>query len=239
MVALLLQNKLGEILSHSHIDCLPLMFLTAECYLFWWHPYLWQEHSWIAAIPQMEEEEALQVTWALISQTENGHLDIHSYMRSKRSWIKSFISPVIDKHPEENGISGKRKEAALYWVCMWLWSLRRTTRARLPWPFPLGQATLFILVPLQGIIAWCSFLTLSPWREARGDCGFCEGCSVAEVRSFVEIRQKTWVVWAGEVLLPFSAPEQGEQYEITGIFQGLFPLCFVLFAKGGREPCGS
>lgn len=75
---------------------------------------MWQEHSWKAAIPQMEEEEACQVTWALISQTEDGHLDIHSCMRSKWSWIKSFICPVIDKHPEENGISGKRKEAALY-----------------------------------------------------------------------------------------------------------------------------
>lgn len=100
---------------------------------------MWQEHSWKAAIPQMEEEEACQVTWALISQTEDGHLDIHSCMRSKWSWIKSFICPVIDKHPEENGISGKRKEAALYWVCMWLGSLRRATRAGLPWPFPLDK----------------------------------------------------------------------------------------------------
>lgn len=43
---------------------------------------------------------------------------------------------------------------------------------------------------------------------------------------------KPWVVWAGESLLLFSEPEQGEQYKITGILHGLFPLCFVLFAKG-------
>lgn len=51
--------------------------------------------------------------------------------------------------------------------------------------------------------------------------------------------QKLWVVWAGEGLLPFSAPELSEQYKITTIFQGLFPLCSALFAKGDREPHGS
>lgn len=118
LFALFLQNKLGKILFHSHIDCLPQVFPTVEGYLSWWHPHLWQEYSWIAAIPQMQEEEACQVTWALISQTEDGQLGIHLCMRSKLSWIKSFVCPVIDKHPEENGISGKRKEAALYWVYM-------------------------------------------------------------------------------------------------------------------------
>lgn len=52
-------------------------------------------------------------------------------------------------------------------------------------------------------------------------------------------RQNTWAVWAGEILLPFSAPELGELDKSTGIFQGLFPLFFVLFAKEDREPCGS
>lgn len=51
--------------------------------------------------------------------------------------------------------------------------------------------------------------------------------------------QKPWVVWTGEGLLPFSAPELGEQSKITSIFQWLFPLCFVLFAKGDREPHAS
>lgn len=66
----------------------------------------------------MQEEEDCRVTWALISKTEDGQLDIHSCMRSKSSWVKSFICPVIDKHAEENGVSGKRKEAAPYQVCM-------------------------------------------------------------------------------------------------------------------------
>lgn len=118
LFALFLQNKLGKILFHSHTDCLPPTFLTGEGYLFWWHPYLCQEHSWIVAIPQMQEEEACQVPWALISQAEDGQLDIHSCMRSKLSWIKPLACPVTDKHPEENGISGKRKDAALNWECV-------------------------------------------------------------------------------------------------------------------------
>lgn len=70
---------------------------------------------------QMKEED-WQVTQVLINHSEDGQLDIHSCMRNKSFWTKSLISPVRDKHSEETGTSGKRKEArcnnAPYQVCM-------------------------------------------------------------------------------------------------------------------------
>lgn len=68
------------------------------------------------------KEEDCQVTQALISQMEDGQLDVHSYMRNRLFWTKSLVSPVGNKHPEETGTSGKRKEAqcnnAPYQACM-------------------------------------------------------------------------------------------------------------------------
>lgn len=52
LFALSLQNKLGKIAFHSCINCLLQRLITAVCCLFWWHPCLWQQHLWRAAIHQ-------------------------------------------------------------------------------------------------------------------------------------------------------------------------------------------
>lgn len=46
-------------------------------------------------------------------------------------------------------------------------------------------------------------------------------------------RQTKAVGWRKSAAL--HAPEQGEEYKITGILQGLFLLCFVFFTKGTRD----
>lgn len=164
-------------------------------------------------------------------------------MRSKLSWIKSFICPVIDKHPEENGISGKRKGAALYRVCMHVpW---------LPEKIHKSQASMVLSPSISHTVYPLTFIDTGQHRLVfvshffpHGDkpdkpVVFLRGLQCLKGEILCADGQKIWVVWAGEGLLPFSAAELGEKYKITGIFQGLFPLRFVLFTKGDREPQGS